>query len=66
MFSWLSNSISEYPDTLNLKMYAHTQIIGQYPKFELEPTDHPLSQEFHNGITPERVKEIMRNRLRDL
>jgi hypothetical protein len=25
MFSWLSSQISEYPDTLNLKMFAHIQ-----------------------------------------
>ena len=64
LFSWLSNSISEYPDTLNLKMYAHIQAPGQCPNFILELTDHPLSQEYHNGITPERVREIMMARLR--
>jgi hypothetical protein len=65
MFSWLSTQIPEYPDTLNLKMYAHVQTSDERPHFELEPADHPLSQEFHNGITPERVKEIMLGRLRD-
>ena len=59
MFSWLSNSIAEYPETLNLKMYAHIQESGDRPEFELEPTDHPLSQEYYGGITPERVREIM-------
>ena len=59
MFSWLSNRIEEYPDTLNLKMYAHIQEPASRPIFELELTDHPLSQEFHHGITPERVREIM-------
>jgi hypothetical protein len=63
MFSWLSNRIPEYPDTLNLKMYAHIQEPGQRPHFELEPTGHPLSQEYHHGISPERVKEIMLGRL---
>jgi len=63
MFSWLSNNIDEYPETLNLKMYAHIQELTQRPLFELEPTDHPLSQEYHHGITPERVKEIMKRRL---
>jgi hypothetical protein len=63
MFSWLSNIIPEYPDTLNLKMYAQIQEPGQRPHFELEPTDHPLSQEYHHGIAPERVKEIMIGRL---
>ena len=50
MFSWLSNIIPEYPDTLNLKMYAQIQEPGQRPHFELEPTDYPLSQEYHHGI----------------
>ena len=64
MFSWLSTQIPEYPDTLNLKMYAHIQEIGLRPHFRLEQTDHPLSREYHKGITPERVKEIMLARLR--
>jgi hypothetical protein len=63
MFSWLSSQLPEYPDTLNLKMYAHIQAPGMRPHFELEPTDHPLAQEYHHGIAPERVKEIMLRRL---
>ena len=50
IFSWLSNQLPEYPDTLNLKMYAHIQKLNSRPHFELEPTDHPLSQEYHKGI----------------
>jgi hypothetical protein len=65
MFSWLSSRIPEYPDTLNLKMYAQIQKPGWRPHFELEPTDHPLSQEYHQGIGPERVKEIMMRRLHE-
>jgi hypothetical protein len=63
MFSWLSNQIDGYPDSLNLKMYAHIQEPGSRPVFELEPTDHPLSQEYHHGIAAERVREIMMSRL---
>jgi hypothetical protein len=63
MFSWLSNWISDYPDTRNLKMHAHIQEPGMRPHFELEAADHPLSQEYHHGITPERIKEIMLKRL---
>jgi hypothetical protein len=65
MFSWLSSQISDYPDTLNLKMYAHNRNSGARPLFRLEPTDHPLSREYHHGITPERVKEIMLRRLKE-
>jgi hypothetical protein len=61
----LSNQIDEYPDTINLKMYAHIQEPRDRPTFELEPTNHPLSQEYHHGITPERVKEIMTRRLKE-
>jgi hypothetical protein len=63
MFSWLSTQISEYPDTLSLKMHAHIQKLGWRPIFALEPSSHPISQEFHKGITAERVKEIMLARL---
>ena len=66
MFSWLSSQIDLYPDTLNLKMYAHIQEPGFRPTFELEPTDHPLAREYNNGISPERVKEIMADRLADV
>jgi len=63
MFSWLSSRIPEYPETLSLKMYARIPELGVRPLFELELTDHPLSQEYHKGVTPERVREIMMGRL---
>jgi len=65
MFSWLSNNIQHYPDTLNLKMYAHIKEPWDRPTFELEPTDHPLSQEYYHGISAERVKQIMTAELRE-
>ena len=64
MFSWLCTQISEYPDTLSLKMHARIQKADWRPSFELELSDHPLSQEHHNGITPERVRQIMLGRLK--
>jgi len=45
-------------------MYAHIQQLDCRPNFELELSDHPLSQEYHKGITAERVKEIMLGGLR--
>jgi hypothetical protein len=59
MFSWLSSSIPEYPDTLSLKMFAHIQEPGMRPHFWMERGEHPLAMEYHYGISPERVKEIM-------
>lgn len=66
MFSWLSTKIPEYPDTLNLKIYGRVSKVKMRPCFELERTAHPLSQEYYDGISPERVKEIMFGRLRDV
>ncbi|HLJ88794.1 MAG TPA: DUF2199 domain-containing protein [Candidatus Angelobacter sp.] len=59
MFSWLSTKLPGYPDTLSLKMFAHIQEPGLRPHFRLEREDHPLSHEYHQGISAERVKEIM-------
>lgn len=67
MFSWLSNQIDDYDeDSVNLKMYAHIEELGERPWFELEPSEHQLSQEYYHGITAERVKEIMTKRLREI
>jgi hypothetical protein len=62
MFSWLSTQISDYPDTLSLKMHAHIQKPGVRPHFYFEESDHPLAVEQHNGILPERIREITLNR----
>lgn len=58
-FGWLSNSISFYPQTLNLKASVHSSTIKERPYLTLEPTDHPLSFEQRNGMTQERVREIV-------
>jgi hypothetical protein len=63
MFSWLSTRIEGYPDTLSLKMYAHIQSLHDRPHFDLEETDHPLTQEYHHGIMPERVRDVMMRKL---
>ena len=59
MFSWLSTNIPGYGKTLNVKMYAHIQELGTRPHFWIERSDHPLSLDFHRGITPERLKQLM-------
>jgi len=65
MLLWLSTSLSEYPETLSLKMWAHTQEPGKCRNFDLARSDHLLSQEYHHGVSPQRVKEIMLARLRE-
>ena len=44
--------------TVNLAAKLHTQPIGDRPRVELEPTEHPLFIEQRNGITIRRVQEI--------
>lgn len=58
-FGWLSNSIHAYPQTLNLKVNVKSRSIKHRPYITLEPTDHPLSVEQHNGISPDRLREIV-------
>jgi hypothetical protein len=61
-FGWLCNFISLYPETLHLKTAVLTRSVGTRPYVELEPTDHPLSQEQRNGIT--RSREVVRGLLK--
>jgi hypothetical protein len=57
-FGWISNRIEGYPDTSNLKSKVHVRA-DMRPQLELEPSDHPLAIEQRDGITLDRVREIM-------
>lgn len=58
-FGWLSTQLPVYsPTTINLKTHLHTRPIGERPRIELEPTDHPLAVEQRTGITRARVQQI--------
>lgn len=57
-FGWLQSALPYHPSTLNLKTTVRTMPVGERPLIELELTDHPLSQEQHNGITMARVQQI--------
>ncbi|MFE5588659.1 DUF2199 domain-containing protein [Kitasatospora sp. NPDC056531] len=60
-FGWLTTELPVYsPSTVNLKTNAHTRPVGQRPFIELEPTDHPLAVEQREGISQDRVREIVR------
>lgn len=58
-FGWLSAALPLYPDTENLKTRVHLRDGGIRPYIELEPTDHPLAVEQRNGISADRVAEIV-------
>lgn len=57
-FGWFSTNLKGYPETLSLKCQVHPQQNGQRPKIELEECDHPLSVEYHNGMTFDRALEL--------
>lgn len=57
-FGWFSTFLPYYPDPLNLKTYVHPRANGLRPWIELEPTDHPLAVDYHQGITLARAQEI--------
>jgi hypothetical protein len=59
-FGWLSNTFPGYPNTLELKASVRFRSRTLRPLIELEETDHPLSVEQREGITLERVQEIVR------
>jgi hypothetical protein len=57
-FGWLCTKLPFYPDTLGLKTLARPRPNGQRPTITLEPTDHPLSVDFREGVTIARAQEI--------
>jgi hypothetical protein len=50
-FGWLSAWFRPYPEAMNLRSRVHLRDNGIRPRIELEPTDHPLALEQHNGIS---------------
>jgi hypothetical protein len=58
-FGWLCTIVPGYPDTLNLKTMAHLRDDGFRPSIELEHTDHQLAIDQREGISLQRVQEIV-------
>jgi hypothetical protein len=58
-FGWLATEIVPYAPTLNLKTMAYFQGNNQRPLIDLEPTSHPLSLDYQNGISLERAWELV-------
>jgi hypothetical protein len=57
-FGWFSVRLPGYPDTLSLKVMAHLRDERTRPWFELEESEHPLSADYRQGITRERLQQI--------
>jgi hypothetical protein len=64
-FGWFSTLMPFYPDTLNLKTKVYTRPLGNRPLIELQPSDHPLSIDQHNGISLEKWQRIIESILHD-
>lgn len=59
-FGWLCNRIRYYErDTLFLKTTVHFRGEGSRPRFELQPSDHPLAIAQHDGMTLGKAWEIV-------
>lgn len=58
-FGWLSANFRVYPDAENLKTHVHLRDHGVRPCVELEPTDHPLAVEQREGISVQRLGQIL-------
>lgn len=57
-FSWLANALPGYPSPDGLKAQTFPQPGCGRPLVSLEKSDHPLSVDFHNGMSEERAKAI--------
>ena len=53
----LANSLSIYPETLNMKLEIQIQPVGSRPLFFLEDQDHPMTIEQRTGLSMEKAKE---------
>ena len=58
-FGWIQSALPYSEPTLSLKSEVVTQPLGERPLIRLEPTDHPLAVEQREGITMERVQQIV-------
>jgi hypothetical protein len=58
-FGWFSNRLKGYPDTLNLKCQVHPRAGRRRPWIEIVDAEHPLAVEQRDGITVERLVELL-------
>ena len=65
-FGWLSNWIAGYPDTVNLPLDVVTTELDLRPVFVLHEGDHPLIAEQRDGITLDRVLDLVGPRLHEV
>jgi hypothetical protein len=59
MFGWFSSNIDIFGECLNLKTNLVLQNNNYKPIIDIEPTEHPLSLAIQNGISKEKLIEIV-------
>jgi hypothetical protein len=57
-FGWFCNALPYYPETRGLKTHVRPREGDSRPFIVLEETDHPLSIDYHNGISIAKAQEI--------
>jgi hypothetical protein len=57
-FGWFCNHLPYYPNSLSLKTEVHPRAGNTRPFIVLEETDHPLSIDYHRGISIAPAQEI--------
>ncbi len=57
-FGWFCNYLPYYEQTYGLKTQVHPRCGGDRPYITVEETDHPLSVDFHQGLSINRAQEI--------
>ncbi|MBA3736481.1 MAG: DUF2199 domain-containing protein [Actinobacteria bacterium] len=65
-FGWLSNSLPGYPETLNLKTDVVTADLDLRPRIVLHDGDHPMIREQQEGITVDRLLDLVGPRLHEI
>jgi hypothetical protein len=58
-FGWLCNRLPGYPETLNLKTHVYFRGGDCRPRIVVQPTEHPLAADQHNGITPDALQRFV-------
>lgn len=64
-FGWLQTTLPGYPETLNIRTWVHTQSVGVIPRVEVIEENHPLTIEQQQGITWQRVIELVETVMHD-
>lgn len=55
---WISNRLPGYPDTIRLLARARVQAGDDRPILELKPDDHPLFEDWRDGMSQEDAARI--------